>query len=101
MDILQNIFNNLADTKPINFYRRDKYMEESNKIVKVRKNEDGDISSVMMEDGTVIPIDEAIRMTKSNKIQGVNVGRSKSGTEYLRSDPDGIEENNLEQLPTF
>lgn len=76
-------------------------MEDINRIVKVRKDENGDITSVMMGDGTVIPIDEAILMTKNNKIEGVNVSRSKSGTEYLRADPDGIKSNNLDELPTF
>lgn len=76
-------------------------MDVENTIIKVRKNEDGDITSVMMQDKTVLPIDEAIRMTKDNKIQGVNVGKSKSGTEFLRADPDGDPSNNLDSLPTF
>lgn len=76
-------------------------MAQKGKITKVRKNGDGDITNVMLEDGTVYPLDEAIRMTQQGDIQGVNVGRSKSGTDYLRSDPDGDESNNLDQLPTF
>lgn len=76
-------------------------MNNANTIVKVRKNEDGDITNVMMQDGTVFPIDEAITMTRDKKIQGVNVGKSKNGTEFLRADPDGDVSNNLDQLPTF
>lgn len=76
-------------------------MNENKVITKVRKNDDGDITSVMLYDGTVLPMDEAIRMTKDNQIEGVNVGKSKSGTEFLRSDPDGDPSNNLDALPTF
>lgn len=76
-------------------------MDENNKIVKVRKDGEGVITSVMMQDGTVKPIEEAIEMAKRDEIGGVNVGRSKSGSEFLRADPDGSIENNLDQLPTF
>lgn len=76
-------------------------MNENKTITKVRKNEDGDITSVMLYDGTVLPIDEAIRMAKEDQIEGVNVGKSKNGTEFLRSDPDGDPQNNLDALPTF
>ncbi len=76
-------------------------MANTGKIVKVRKNGDGDITNVMLEDGTVYPLDEAIRLTQEGNIDGVNVGKSKSGTQFLRSDPDGDPDNNLDQLPTF
>lgn len=76
-------------------------MNENKVITKVRKNEDGDITSVMLYDGTVLPVDEAIRMAKEDEIHGVNVGKSKNGTEFLRSDPDGDPSNNLDALPTF
>lgn len=40
-------------------------------------------------------------MAKDNKIEGVNVGKAKNGREFLRSDPNGIENDNLDNLPTF
>lgn len=73
-------------------------MSEKKRIVKVRKNDDGDITNVMLEDGTVYTIEEAI---KNGQIQGVDVVRSKSGSEYIRSLPDGNPDNNLDNLPTF
>jgi len=70
-------------------------------ICKVRKNEQGVITEVMLKDGQVYSVDEAIQLAKDNLIEGVNVGRSKDGTEFLRSYPDGEEDNNLDNLPTF
>ncbi|QNU68612.1 DUF3892 domain-containing protein [Ruminiclostridium herbifermentans] len=76
-------------------------MKESSKIVKVKKNNEGDITDVMLQNGTIYPIKEAIMMAKENKIEGVNVGKAKNGREFLRSDPNGYESDNLDNLPTF
>lgn len=70
-------------------------------ITKVKKNSDGDITDVMLDDGSVHAIDEAIKMTKDQYIQGVNVGKAKNGREFLRANPDGQEGNNLDDMPTF
>lgn len=69
------------------------------KIQKVKKNEDGDITAVMLDDGNVYDIDEAIRMAKNGQIEGVIVGRAKNGREYLRSQPNGNPNDNLDNLP--
>jgi hypothetical protein len=71
------------------------------KITKVKKNPDGDITDVMLDDGNVYPIHEAISMAKNGRIEGVNVGRAKNGREFLRSDPNGVESDNLDNLPTM
>lgn len=71
------------------------------KITKVKKNPDGDIPDVMLDDGNVYPIHEAISMAKNGRIEGVNVGRAKNGREFLRSDPNGVESDNLDNLPTM
>ena len=71
------------------------------KISKVKKNSDGDIIEIMLEDGTVHPIEQAVAMAKENKIAGVNVGKAKNGREYLRSNPNGNENDNLDKIPTF
>jgi tRNA-dihydrouridine synthase len=76
---------------------------ESNKakIVKVKKNPDGDITDVMMDNGNVYSIDEAIMMVSDHLIDGVNVGRARNGREYLRSNPNDYESDNLDNLPEF
>jgi len=76
-------------------------MKDTTKIVKVRKNNDGDITDVMLQNGNIFSINEAIMMARDNKIGGVNVGKAKNGREFLRSDPNDNEDDNLDNLPTF
>lgn len=76
-------------------------MSDKGKIVKVKKNSDGDITDVMIDNGNVYSIDEAIMMTKDGAIEGVNVGKARNGREYLRSNPNDNEGDNLENMPTF
>ncbi|WP_053957486.1 DUF3892 domain-containing protein [Inediibacterium massiliense] len=76
-------------------------MQDKTKIIKVKKNSRGEITHVMMEDGNVYSINDAIMMAKDNVIENVNVGRSKKGREYLRSNPNGITNDNLDNLPMF
>lgn len=76
-------------------------MSDKTKITKVRKNKDGDITDVMLQDGNVYSINDAIVMAKDNKIEGVNVGRSKNGSEFLRSNANGNKKDNLDNLDIF
>lgn len=74
---------------------------EKNKIIKVKKNSDGDITDVMLENGEVHSVTEAISMAKNDAIDGVNVGKAKNGKEFIRSNPNGKENDNLDELQTF
>lgn len=76
-------------------------MNDKSKVVKVKKNPQGDITDVILENGNVYSIDEAIMMAKDDLIEGVNVGKAKNGREYLRSNPNGDEGDNLDNKPTF
>ena len=76
-------------------------MADQKRIAKVRKNNEGDITEVMLEDGSVYAVEEAIKMAREDTISGVNVGRSRAGTEFLRGVADGDPLNNLDNLPTF
>lgn len=76
-------------------------MNDQSKIVKVKKNTDGDITDVMLTDGNIYPIEDAIMMAKDGKIEGINVGRGKNGREHLRSNPNDSQKDNLDQLDTF
>lgn len=71
------------------------------KIIKVRKNGDGDITDIMLQNGNVYSIDQAIMMARDGLIHDVNIGKAKNGREYLRSNPNGLENDNLDNLPTF
>lgn len=76
-------------------------MKETTSIIKVKKNNEGDITDVMLENGNVYSINEAITMVRDGLIEGVNVGRAKNGREYLRSNPNDSESDNLDNLPTM
>ena len=76
-------------------------MENRSKITKVKKNNEGDITDIMLDDGNVYSVNEAINMAKNHLIDGVNVSKAKSGREYLRSNPNDTEGDNLDNLPTF
>lgn len=75
--------------------------DNKTRITKVRKNEDGDITDIMTDTGEVYSIDEAITMAKNHTIEAVNVGKSKSGREFLRSNPNSEKNDNLDEFPTF
>jgi hypothetical protein len=79
----------------------DNTMSSKTKITKVRKNSSGDITDVMMDNGNIFSIKDALMMAKDGIIEGVNVSSSKNGREFLRGNPNGIESDNLDNLPTF
>jgi hypothetical protein len=76
-------------------------MDNKSKILKVKKNPDGDITDVMLENGNVYSVDEAIMMARDGLIEGVNVGKARNGREYLRSNPNDNEGDNLDNMPSF
>jgi hypothetical protein len=79
-------------------------MEQPNgkqQIVAVRKNGDGDIVEMKLSSGQVVGYKEAQQMANANQLVNVNVFKGRDGEEHLRSDPDGRDDNNLDQLPTF
>lgn len=76
-------------------------MQDTARIIKVKKNPDGDITDVMLQNGNVYSIDEAVTMARDGLISDVSVGRAKNGREYLRSSPNDSQEDNLDSKPTF
>lgn len=84
----------------INRKKEEAYMTKE-KITKVRKNDEGDITDVMTDTGNVYSINEAINMAKNHSLEGVNVGKARNGREYLRSNPNDKEDDNLDNMPTF
>ena len=59
----------------------------------------GKISGYQLSDGRKVTREEGVQMARDHKIRGVAVA-AKKGTEYLRTLPDGSENNNLGSLPT-
>lgn len=60
----------------------------------------GKISGYQLSNGENVSKEQGVQMTKENKIKGVAVA-VKNGSEYLRSLPDGSENNNLGNLPSI
>ncbi len=62
--------------------------------------ESGTIVGYKLSSGRVVGKEEGVQLTKEGCIRGVTVAE-KNGTEYLRSQPDGSEQNNLGNLPSI
>ena len=67
-------------------------------IVGLIKSE-GRISGYRLSNGQDVTKEEGVQMAKDHKIKDVAVAEKK-GSEYLRSLPDGTENNNLGNLPS-
>lgn len=76
-------------------------MRDSLKIIKVRKNEDGDITDIMLEDGRIYPMNYAIMKAKNGAIEDVTVGKGKDGGEFLKTESNECIYDNLSELPRF
>jgi hypothetical protein len=76
-------------------------MNSENRIIKVRKNDEGVVTEVMFENGHVLPINHAILMAKQGAIDGFNVIRGKNGGEYLSADPNSSNVQDLDDMPRF
>lgn len=62
--------------------------------------ESGRVSGYQLSDGRVVSKAEGVSLAKQGEIQGVGVS-SRNGNEYLKSLPDGTEDNNLGNLPAI
>ncbi|WP_163102708.1 DUF3892 domain-containing protein [Peribacillus alkalitolerans] len=78
--------------------------EETNsgveQIVAVRKNEDDDIIAFKTNSGRELDYISALDEAKAGKLAHLDVFH-KYGRDIIRSEPDGIKENNLDNLPSF
>lgn len=61
--------------------------------------EQGRVSGYKLSDGKVLTKDEGIELARQGGIRGVGIS-SRNGSEYLKSLPDGDENNNLSNLPS-
>lgn len=72
---------------------------DAKEIVGLVKNS-GRINGYQLSDGSVVSKEEGVQMAKDGEILGVGVAHRKD-TEYLKSLPDGTEDNNLGNLPSI
>ena len=72
--------------------------EDAKKIVGLVKDS-STVTGYQLSDGAIVSKEEGVSMAKSGDIKGVGVAH-RNGTQYLKSLPDGTEDNNLSHLPT-
>lgn len=60
----------------------------------------GRISGYQLSDGSTVSKENGVAMAKAGEIKGVGVAHRKDN-EYLKSLPDGTEDNNLGNLPSI
>ncbi|WP_338469452.1 DUF3892 domain-containing protein [Niallia sp. XMNu-256] len=78
----------------------DSIVDGKERIVAVRKNDDGDLIAFKTASGRELDYLTALTEAKAGNIAHIDVFH-KYGRDILRSEPDGIKENNLDQLPEF
>ncbi|NMO94705.1 DUF3892 domain-containing protein [Paenibacillus lemnae] len=79
-------------------------MDNSNpqaEVVGVRKNGDGDIVQLKLDNGQVVDYKTAQQMVQNQEIKNLNVFRGRDHDLHLRSNADGDPSNNLDNLPGF
>lgn len=59
----------------------------------------GRINGYQLSDGSTVSKEEGVALAKEGEIKGVGIAHRKD-TEYLKSVPDGSENNNLGNLPS-
>ena len=61
--------------------------------------ENGKITGYKLSDGRTLDKEQGVQLAREGGIQGVGIA-TRNGSEYLKSLPDGSQENNLGSLPT-
>lgn len=67
-------------------------------IVGLVKNS-GKVTGYQLSDGATVSKEEGVSMAKAGEINGVGIAH-RNGSEYLKTLPDGTENNNLSNLPS-
>lgn len=72
--------------------------DDAKEIVGLVKN-GGRITGYQLSDGSTVSKEEGVALAKDGEIRNVGIAHRKD-TEYLKSLPDGTEDNNLGNLPS-
>lgn len=70
------------------------------KLLLFEKNDDGDLIAFKTNTGRELDYITALDEAKAGKLANIDVFH-KYGREIIRSEPDGIKDNNLDNLPEF
>lgn len=72
---------------------------DAKEIIGLVKNS-GRITGYQLSDGSTVTKEEGVALAKEGEIKNVGIAHRKD-TEYLKSLPDGTENNNLGNLPSI
>lgn len=97
MDRFEKAFEQYRNQENLNLEDNNQVTEQ---IIAVRKNNDGDLIAFKTNLGRELDYMEALSEAKSGNLEHVDVFH-KYGRDIVRSEPDGIKENNLDSLPEF
>lgn len=75
------------------------YKTDAKEIVALVKDS-GKVTGYKLSDGQVVDKEQGVTLAKQGDIDGVGIA-VRQGKEYLKSIPDGTEENNLGNLPAI
>lgn len=73
--------------------------KDNTKSIVALLKEHGRVSGYQLSDGQIVSKEEGVAMARQGDIKDVGIAHRK-GSEYLKSLPDGAENNNLSHLPT-
>ncbi|MEI5907463.1 DUF3892 domain-containing protein [Bacillus spongiae] len=73
---------------------------EAEKIVAVRRNAEDDLIAFKTESGRELDYITALEEAKAGNLRNIDVIH-RYGRDIIRSEPDGLKENNLSELPSF
>lgn len=71
----------------------------ASEIIGLVKN-NGKITGYVLSNNKIVTKEEGLKLAKNGEIKGIGIAH-RNETEYLKSIPDGIDKNNLSNLPTI
>lgn len=76
-------------------------MDHKGLVVKVRRDINGCVTHVMLDDGSVYPMEEALSMSKKGLIENIIVKQGENGPQYFRDHPTTLGIDDFDHLPEF
>jgi hypothetical protein len=82
-------------------YRGEDFMSSKALIVKVKRDSGGNISHVMLSDGSIHSIREALDMSRDGLVENIVVKQGEGGRKYYRDHPTSLGLDNFDHIPEF
>lgn len=70
-------------------------------VVRVKKDSNGNVKDIMLDNGQIHSIDEALEMSRKGLIEDIVIKHGENGTEYYRRSPTTHGDDSFDHLPQF